>query len=200
MILTFSLTLTVCCELLPLCQGCSKQESRPRTCLYLKFLISCWHTQRGKVVKAFATKFKGRTSRATENVFFLFSSFVLHVYFNVPRVLSLPTSRNTDILSRFPTLNYRTIAAIWRQIYCFRHLLTRRIAPAEFLSCFLPCSFPRNHAAVLGIPLIKYPTSLSLHGWGRHLCATSSPPPPSERPASYTAGHVDHEKRNTWVS
>ena len=148
-------------------------------------------------------KFKGQrtnVARYRKCFFFLFSSFLLHVYFIVPSVLSVPTLRNTDNLSRFPTINYRTFAAICEQIYCFRRLRTRRIAPAEFLSCSLPCSFPRSHAAVLGIPLIKYTMSLSLQGGGRHIGVTPPPPPPSsERPASYTAGHVDHEKRNTWV-
>lgn len=45
---------------------------------------------------------------------------------------------------------------------------------------------------------------ISLYGWGCHIGVTPLPPPPSfsssERPASYTAGHVDHEKRNTGVS
>ena len=77
------------------------------------------------------------------------------------------------------------------KFHCFRRLWNRRIAPAEFLPCSLSYSLPRSHAAVLGIPLSKYPMSLSLHSWGRHIGVT----PPSERPASHTAGHVDHEKR-----
>ena len=32
--------------------------------------------------------------------------FFLHVYFNVLSVMSVPTSRNTEILSYFPTINY----------------------------------------------------------------------------------------------
>ena len=41
---------------------------------------------------------------------FLFSFFVcVYVYFNVVRVLSVPTSGNTGIFSRFPTINYRIL-------------------------------------------------------------------------------------------
>ena len=156
------------------------------------------------MVKVFATRSKGLRLDPRAGFFSSFLSFFFFfskVYFNAPSVLFVSTSLNTDLLSRFPTINFRTIAAICEQIYCFRRLRTRRIAPAEFLSCSLPCSFPRSHAAVLGIPLIKYTMSLSLQGGGRHIGVTPPPPPPSsERPASYTAGHVDHEKRNTWVS
>ena len=159
------------------------------------------------MVKVLGTKLRGLRfdpRAGLEKWIFLFlSSFpllslFLHIYFNVRSVLFVPTSRHTDILSRFPTINSRTIAAICEQIYCFRRPRTRRIAPAEFLSCSLPYSFLRSHAAVLEIPLIEYPMSLSLYGWGCHIGVTPPPPPPSlsssssERPASYTTGHVDH--------
>ena len=39
--------------------------------------------------------------------FFLIFFFFLHVYVNVLSVLGAPTSRNTEILSRIYTLNYR---------------------------------------------------------------------------------------------
>ena len=134
---------------------------------------------------------------------FCFVLFFFYTFFNVLSVLGVP---NSPKKFRFPTkklsnTDSHTIAAICGDIYCFRPLRTRRIKPAEFLSCSLPCSFPRSHAAVLGIPLIKYTMSLSLQGGGRHIGVTPPPPPPSsERPANYTAGHVDHEKRNAWVS
>ena len=138
------------------------------------------------IVKMLATKLRGLRfdpRAGLEKWIFLFlSSFpllslFLHIYFNVRSVLFVPTSRHTDILSRFPTINSRTIAAICEQIYCFRRPRTRRIAPAEFLSCSLPYSFLRSHAAVLEIPLIEYPMSLSLYGWGCHIGVTPPPPP-----------------------
>ena len=134
-----------------------------------------------------------------------FLSFCLHVYFNVASVLFVPTSRNTDILSRFPTINFRAIAAICEKIYCFRRLRTRRIAPTVFLSCSLPFSFLHSHAVVLRILLIKYPMSLNLYGWGaQYWCdtaatATATVVVVGEARELYL-GHVDQGKRNTWVS
>lgn len=40
---------------------------------------------------------------------FSFSFLSLHVYFNVQRILSVPTSQNTEILCRFPTMNYQML-------------------------------------------------------------------------------------------
>ena len=142
-----------------------------------------------------------RTSRREEYlIFFLFSSFFFYTFiaiFSVSWVCPLTTA----ILSRFPTINYRILTHkgskdrfnLWTNF-----IVLDACEIAELHK-------PRSHCAVLGILLIEYPMSLSLHGWSLRspFWATSSPPPsppPSERPASYTAGHVDHEKRNTWVS
>ena len=102
--------------------------------------------------------------------------FFLHICFNVLSVLSGPTSRNTDILSRFIKINYwptwdQTIAAICicLQIYCFRRLRNRKIEPAEFLSCSLPCALPRSHTAVLGILRIRISNLIKL-AWLRSPC------------------------------
>ena len=60
----------------------------------------CYEIQRPRV----------RTSRAAEeNEFPFFMLLFLHVYINALSVLSVLTSRNTDILSRFPTINYRIL-------------------------------------------------------------------------------------------
>ena len=73
-------------------------------------LLSC---QRSLVdmYKVSATRYEDPwfESRAGQKIwiFSLFSSFFfLHVYFNVLSVLSVPTSQNTEILSRFPTIKY----------------------------------------------------------------------------------------------
>ena len=61
----------------------------------------------------FATKSKGpglNLARGGKKLIsFLFLFLFLHVYINALSVLSVPTSRNTDILSRFPTINYRIL-------------------------------------------------------------------------------------------
>ena len=175
------------------------------------------------MVKVLATKYKGlrfnSRMRLVKWIFLFLSSFpllslsfthlfwcskcLIFAHFTTYRY-SFPFSHNK--FSNGSKYINSTIAAICEQIYCFRRPRTRRIAPAEFFSCSLPYSFLRSHAAVLEIPLIEYPMSLSLYGWGCHIGVTPPPPPPSlsssssERPASYTAGQVDHEKRNTGVS
>ena len=108
----------------------------------------------------------------------------------------MPTSRYTEILSRFPTINNRILTHIGSKARFklrtnFIVLDVCEIAELHQPSsspvpCLIPC---------LGVTLRCLEFHLS-NSFGRHIGVT----PPSERPASHTAGHVDHEKRNAWVS
>ena len=128
------------------------------------------------------------------NFFFSFvhNLFFLHVYFNVPSVLSVPTSRKT-LFAVLPTTNYQILTHMGSNVRCnlWTHLLFQTstnsqncasrvlllfLASESRCGARLPCSLPRSHAAVLGILLIDYHISALIYGWGRHLCAT---PPPS---------------------
>ena len=138
------------------------------------------------------------------NFFFFF--FSLQVYFNVLSVFSVPASQSTDILSRFPTINYRILSHmgskdrfIADKFYCFRRLQNRRIGPAEFLSCSLPYSLPPSHAAVLGILLIKYMSNVAevaiFARPRRHRRRTAAAVGDRTRPRAIPlATYLDHEK------
>ena len=68
--------------------------------------------QHSIVVTRLALESGGPNSILTPWKIKLFSfSFLLflHVYFNVQSVLSVPTSQNTEILCRFPTMNYQML-------------------------------------------------------------------------------------------
>ena len=68
--------------------------------------------QHSIVVTRLARESGGPNSILTPWKIKLFSfSFLLflHVYFNVQRILSVPTSQNTEILCRFPTMNYQML-------------------------------------------------------------------------------------------
>ena len=78
--------------------------------------------QYSTVVKVLAPKCSGPSSNLApplKNEFSFLFSFLLFsfffffftgLYFNVPSVFSVPTSRKTDILSRFPTIIYNKLS------------------------------------------------------------------------------------------
>ena len=80
--------------------------------------------------------------------FFFFSCRFLHVHFNVLSVLSVPTSRNTDILSHFATINYQILTHMGSkdrcnlrtnllfQVFAKSQNCTSRV-PLQFLALFL---------------------------------------------------------------
>ena len=117
------------------------------------------------------------------SLFLLFS--LLHVYFSVLSVLSLPTLLNTVIVCRFSTINYQILTQMGSgdrsnlqtnllfQASASRQGCINRV-PLLFLAFFLH----RSYAAVLSILLINYSMSLSLRGWRRHIGVTL--PLPSE--------------------
>ena len=78
--------------------------------IYLNFRPPCWLSQRDKVHSPWNIKARDRTSSSTENVFISFLFLFRSSSFYASNFLSVPTSQNTDILSRFPTINYQTIA------------------------------------------------------------------------------------------
>ena len=129
--------------------------------------------QRSLVVKVFATKSKGPKFEPCAGLtgwfFFLFSLLIsfLHVYFNVLSVLRVPTSRNKDILSRFPIINYRILTHMGSKDRF--NFAANFVSDVCEIADILPYSLSRSHAAVLGILIIVYPMPLSLHRWGRHL-------------------------------
>ena len=168
---------------------------------YFKFRLICYRDSVASWIRCLPRnpKVRVRTSRAAKKWIFF---FFFKVYFNILSVLSVPASRSTDILSCFPTINYRILSHmgskdrfIADKFYCFRRLQNRRIAPAEFLSDSLPYSLPRSHAAVLGILLIKYISNVAEVAIfvrpRRHRRRRRQ-----DAPASYTASHLKPEKWN----
>ena len=117
----------------------------------------------------------GWMDRGWNNDVFSFSCF-LHVYFNVLSVLSVPTSRNTDVLPRFPTINYQILTHMGsnNHWYLRTNLLFQTHANSQncarrvlFLFLASESRYSARHST--------YRIYIQC-GWGRHLCATSPSP------------------------
>ena len=99
------------------------------------------------------------------HIFLMFSvAWGCPLHINVLSFLSVPTSRNTEILCHFLTINYQILTHMridqslqFAQkiiVSEFRCLQTCRIEPANCK--FLSCSLLQGHTAVKGILLIKF--------------------------------------------